>query len=296
MNVPVETFVRLPLALDEALAFAALHPVGHLDEAMRRRLITALTSDPAGTIVLGDAGGALRLVATVVDVIDDRTAPAELVILGARPGLPGAAFADGVLAPARAFARAGGRRVLHTARPTFVTDVDEVLARDGFTFAYEIVAMRRAHAALAPAEPTLPSGWRWAALDDALVEPAHVALGEMFRGMPAMTLPPLPAFRSGAFSPPPGYQLLMDGEAVAGLVRLSASGDGGVVRVLGRVPAYRGRGLGRLLLDRGLRLLAAAGVRTVMLEVLAMNDRALALYRAFGFAVVEHTPTLAAAV
>jgi hypothetical protein len=54
--------MRLPLVIDEALAFAARHPVGHLDEATRRRLLTQLTSERAGTIVLADATGALATI------------------------------------------------------------------------------------------------------------------------------------------------------------------------------------------------------------------------------------------
>jgi GNAT superfamily N-acetyltransferase len=285
--------MRLPFVLDEALAFAALHPVGHLDEPIRRRLLTALTSDPAGTIVVGDAEGVIRLVATVVDTIDNRTAPAELIILGARPDLPGRSLVDEVVAPAQAFARAVGRPALHIARPTFVIDVDEALARAGFAFAYETFAMVRSRANVDATEPTLPPGWRWVALDDALVPPVHAALEEMFRDAPGTTLPPLPVFRRGAFGSPPGYHVLLDGDTLAGLVRASASGDSGVVRILGRARAYRGRGLGRLVLDRALRLLAAAGARSVMLEVSATNERALALYRAFDFEIFERTPTLA---
>jgi ribosomal protein S18 acetylase RimI-like enzyme len=284
----------LPLDLDEALAFAARHPVGHLDEPTRRRLLTQLTSAPAGTIVVGDERRALRLVATVVDVIDDPAAAAELVILGAAPGMLGAVFASEVLAPALAFARAMGRRALQVARPGFVHDIDEVLARAHFSLHHEVYAMSRAHAAPDGAEPTLEPGWRWAPLDDALVAPAHAALVEMLRGAPSATLPPLDAFRRGAFLSAPGWHALLDGETIAGLVRVSASERRGEVRVLGRAPAYRGRGLGRLLLDRALRLLAAAGARAVTLEVAATNARALSLYRAFAFEVTERTPVFAA--
>ncbi len=286
--------MRQPLALDDALTFAARHAVGHLDESTRRRLLTALTSGPAGTIALRDARGVLVLLATVVDVLADPEAPAELVVLGAAPRLPGAVFAGKVLAPARAFARAVGRHKLNVSRPTFVDDVDEVLARAGFGFDHEVCAMQRPRAGVDAPEPGLPPGWRWAPLDDALVAPAHAALAEMFRGAPSFTLPPLDAFRRGAFSSPPGWQVLLDGEAVAGLVRVSVTDASGEVRVLGRSPSHRGRGLGRLLLDHGLRLLAAAGAGVVALEVAATNERALELYRAFDFEVVERTPVFAA--
>ncbi|HVX93943.1 MAG TPA: hypothetical protein VHK47_03440 [Polyangia bacterium] len=43
-----------------------------------------------------------------------------------------------------------------------------------------------------------------------------------------------------------------------------------------------------------MRLLAEAGARTVTLEAAAKNDRALALYRAFDFEIVERTPVFSA--
>ena len=288
--------MRLPLVLDEALAFSARHPVARVDETTRRRMITSLTSDPAGTIVVGDADGAIRVVATVIDVMADRAAPAEMIVLGARPGLPGAAFVDEVLAPARAFARGVGRRGLEIARPPFVSDADEVLAREGFAFTYATFTMRRPRADVDGPEPAPPPGWRWVALDEGLVAPVHAALLEMFADSPGTTMMPLDTFRRGAFASPPGYHLLLDGGAIAGLVRVSVAGQHGDVRILGRAPAYRGRGVGRLILDRGLRLLTAAGARTVAREVTATNEHALALYRAFDFEIVERTPMLAAAL
>jgi ribosomal protein S18 acetylase RimI-like enzyme len=49
-----------------------------------------------------------------------------------------------------------------------------------------------------------------------------------------------------------------------------------------------------LLLDRALRVLVDFGARDVTLEVVATNERALGLYRAFDFEVVERTPVFAA--
>jgi GNAT superfamily N-acetyltransferase len=288
--------VRLALDVEEALAFSSRHPAGHFDDMVRRRLITLLTSAPAGTIVLGDGAGGLCLVATVVDVISDPEAPAELVVVGARPGLPADVFAESVLAPARAFARAVGRRTLHAPRPACVGDADEAFARAGFAFAYETVVMRRDGAPWDGPAPELPRGWRWAPLEDALVARAHAALYEIFLGAPSFTLPPLEAFRAGAFQGSPGWHLLFAGDALAGLVRLWADEGKGELRVVGRAPAYRGRGVGRLLVDRGLRLLAEAGARSVTLDAAATNDRALVLYRSFDFEIVERTPVFSAKI
>lgn len=52
---------------------------------------------------------------------------------------------------------------------------------------------------------------------------------------------------------------------------------------LGVVPAWRGRGLGRVLLRLGVAWLRALGVETVALSVSARNEGALALYEHEGF-------------
>jgi mycothiol synthase len=58
----------------------------------------------------------------------------------------------------------------------------------------------------------------------------------------------------------------------------------GEIYALGVCPDAQGQGLGRVLLDAGLRRLAARGARSVVLYVDVDNAPALALYRAAGFA------------
>jgi ribosomal protein S18 acetylase RimI-like enzyme len=52
---------------------------------------------------------------------------------------------------------------------------------------------------------------------------------------------------------------------------------------MGLLPDYRGRGLGRQLVARAVGAARQAGIERVELEVFASNERAIALYRAFGF-------------
>lgn len=52
------------------------------------------------------------------------------------------------------------------------------------------------------------------------------------------------------------------------------------------VPALRGQGLGRRLLERVIDVARARGVDTVYLEVRDSNEAALELYRSFGFSQV----------
>lgn len=48
-------------------------------------------------------------------------------------------------------------------------------------------------------------------------------------------------------------------------------------------PAHRGRGIGRMLLERAEELAAARGLGTMQLEVRSDNDAAIRLYRASGY-------------
>jgi len=70
---------------------------------------------------------------------------------------------------------------------------------------------------------------------------------------------------------------------LSGHLLLRVAGDEAEVLLLGVDPARRRRGLGRLLLEAGLRLAASRGAARVFLEVRPSNRAALALYRAAGF-------------
>lgn len=61
----------------------------------------------------------------------------------------------------------------------------------------------------------------------------------------------------------------------------------GAVQNLGILPAYRGRGLGTQLLLQALQGMRQAGLRRASLDVTAMNESAVRLYRRLGFQQVK---------
>jgi ribosomal-protein-alanine N-acetyltransferase len=85
----------------------------------------------------------------------------------------------------------------------------------------------------------------------------------------------------------PGFLVAEVGPGVAGYVVADSMPNHG--RPLGHIkdiavhPDYRGAGIGSLLLDRALGVLAAEGARSVKLEVRESNDAARSLYEEFGF-------------
>lgn len=74
------------------------------------------------------------------------------------------------------------------------------------------------------------------------------------------------------------------GEAdITAFVAFMLAGESADLVTLGVVPPARGRGLGHLLLQESLPLLAHQGVEKVILEVCETNQAARALYAANGF-------------
>jgi ribosomal-protein-alanine N-acetyltransferase len=74
-----------------------------------------------------------------------------------------------------------------------------------------------------------------------------------------------------------------DSGEVAGYLCPALVADDGEILDVAVAPAWRGRGIGRLLLARAMADCRARGATTVHLEVRPSSSAAVALYEAFGF-------------
>lgn len=307
----------VPAAAGATVDFCVRHPIFAYDPALLRRLLLTATSSPAGVLQYASAAadfpataGPLAFVAAVIDVPWNGVGAATLELLGGVAPLPPALLRDHLLPDAIAFARGVRSRALQIGLPeASVATAAPALAAHGFAHFHDSCHMRRAADVPAPqsphaAAPPLPAGFRWAPLDHDLAAPTHALLREAFRASGSMHLAPLDSFRRftlGPEAPKPGWRVLLDGPVVAGAINLVVHADGagdaapsppfrGELRTLARAPAYRGRGLGPLLLAEALRVLLAAGAGPIELDADVENDQALRLYRSAGFEVYGRYP------
>ncbi len=77
--------------------------------------------------------------------------------------------------------------------------------------------------------------------------------------------------------------LAVKDNAVIGKVNLQISNDSGGIFGLGVLPAEQGKGYGRATLRLAVKKLQEAQVKTIYLQVLTDNEKALTLYRSCGF-------------
>lgn len=147
-----------------------------------------------------------------------------------------------------------------------------------------------------PAVPLLPAGYRFVAWQEALLETHAEVKFSCFQDEIDGTVFPNLSSRDGcsrlmtAIRRKPGF--------LAEATWLLAASDGycgtvqgvhdrtlrmGAIQNLGITPAYRGHGLGSLLLLQALHGFRLHGLERAYLEVTAQNEAAIHLYRRLGF-------------
>jgi mycothiol synthase len=251
-------------------------------------ILNVLVAD-RGKVVVAAAAGRPLAVAAVVDAGEAASGAAELLLLAALPGPPDAALAVALAAAAAPLTDAPG---LELALAGPFAAAEPALRAAGFVPAYATFEMRAGPPFGGPAPP-IPAGFAWADLGRDSIDEYEAAVREAFAGVLGVRLPPPAVLQAAALRHRPPIRLLRRGGEVAGFVRVGLAADGtGRIELLGRRRRHRGRGLGRCLLAQGMQQLRQAGAGSIGLEVVAGNDRALALYRAAGFSVVEETRTL----
>ncbi|WP_373048069.1 GNAT family N-acetyltransferase [Vulgatibacter sp.] len=228
-----------------------------------------------------DRAGRQALVGAVIDTCENAEDEARIEILGLDPALVDEALLREALERAEAIAAAGPRSRLAVGVPgPFAT---RLLEAAGFSPAWRGYEMERPALPLPPVET--PPGMRWLDADRSWAEPLDAALRPAMATVPGSFVPPFAVFAARLEAQPIPTRILAEGGRVAAFVRPEVQGDRGFIGILGRAPWARGLGLGSLALREGMRLLRERGCGSIGLEVAAVNERGLRLYRAHGFEV-----------
>lgn len=276
-------------AREEAIAFAVENAVGDFDEGLIRFLVERMMRREDG--IFDRRGGEARVVAALIEGSHNAADAAELAMLGAA-GADEAVVGHllAMVPEALDKARAGTHAVLDVPLRGRLEGLGAAeFGRLGFAIAYREYAMHTRDATR-PAAVAVPEGLSWVELDARRAERVYTFLVEAFAGVPGfMAAPPEEmARRLMAHVPRPRVLVDVAGDQLVGIARVKGpDGDGvGKVDLVARAASRRGHGLGRVVLDEALRVLAELGARRFSLDVAADNERALKLYRAYGFEIV----------
>lgn len=143
--------------------------------------------------------------------------------------------------------------------------------------------------------PPTPPGCSWSGWSMELLEAHADTLFQSFRGeIDAQVFASLGdrdgcrnlmssiAYRTG-FIPAATWLLLCEGTPVGSVQGLRERRGVGAIQNVGILPGRRGQGLGEVLVRQAMYGFAQVGLTQVSLEVTAVNERALRLYRRLGF-------------
>ncbi len=144
--------------------------------------------------------------------------------------------------------------------------------------------------------PVLPSGYRWVAWSEAMLDLHAAVKFECFRGELDASIFPCLGDRDGChrlmreirrkpgFLPAATWLVAdMEGRFVATIQGVVDSGPIGSIQNVGVVPGNRGVGVGVALVARSLLGFRESGIDRVALEVTAENGPAVQMYRKLGF-------------
>ncbi|MGL6075669.1 MAG: GNAT family N-acetyltransferase [Fimbriiglobus sp.] len=142
--------------------------------------------------------------------------------------------------------------------------------------------------------PALPNGFTWWSWQPSLLQVHGLVKFEAFADQEDARLFPnlgtlvgcvelMKAITEKPTFCPQATWLLVRREAVIGTIQGVAERKFGAIQNVGLLPAFRGIGLGELLVKQCLAGFYSVGVRIVSLEVTANNRNALNLYRRVGF-------------
>ena len=248
------------------------------------RLLSDLPSCDACILDVWDQGER-QAVAVVIDTVRNLDNVALLEVMGRLP-TAGSTFLSLMQPVAERLVREAGRWGLECYLPEHL-GWSTAFQEAGWGFARDAFMMERADSEIPG--PTLPTGLRWRDLEPADVLSYYHLVQEAFAEDPGVQLADYPSFLRALESRDLPIRLLCRYEKLLGFVRVSIENGVGNLDSLGRAPAWRGKGLGPLVVAEGARILNAHGATRLRLGVTGNNVAARTLYRNLGFVDLERS-------
>jgi GNAT superfamily N-acetyltransferase len=268
---------------------ASRYPVKGRPIELVRRIVENLVRDQSYVLEYVDEDG-FRALLAVVDTCKNVDDAANLELLALRDRLPTTALPD-IVNWAVEVASKGPCRNLDIELWTPHGPLEAGLAHLDFAKAYAMFRMEWRGELPGNSPSTLPLGARWQVLEPSRVAEFYAVMTLAFSQVPGASVPSreemTQTLRRRTYLP---EVLVCDDRVIAFAdTRIYEHGEGEIYAV-GRHPAWRGQGLGDAIVWRALQRLCARGVNRIRLEVAAVNDDALSLYRRHGFTIAEKLP------
>lgn len=273
--------------IDELLAFAQAHPWSPAwPEPELRAFLGRLISGPRQLIEVFDAQGQRLAAAVLLDKVRNLGKLACLEFLGMVEGVDRATVLSEILSRAEALLRPAQAGYQLGQYQQAGLDAG-LLRRHGCELYYEMYEMR------CPQAGSLPShrpDTRAVALTAAGFQAYYELLCAAFAANPDTSISDYDSAYAAWQAKPGQIWLIGPPDRPLAFVNLLPDAEsGGEIRTLGVAPAARGQGYGKALLGHALAWLAAHRPGPCSLSVAVLNARALDLYQALGFEVVDHS-------
>lgn len=265
--------------LDRLLAFCKAHPVPDIDA---ERFLRHLASGPAAIIDFQAEG----LVGVIVDQVVSSSGCAPFDLAGQSieqiPPALARRVIERILVQGRALGLEGVEFLVFPIWEAHRGLLDSL----GFTLAYNDMDMVCDKPDWG-ADAAIPNGLQWSSVGDAWTDEFLRIQREAFTGIIGLFVPSEAEMRRYLKLDSTKAYVLNDGRRGIAILRIAP--ETAMINAIGRDPACRGQGLGRLALDQARRLLPG---RALNLNVVSSNKTAVDLYRRHGFKIVRDMPVL----
>ena len=277
--------------IEDLVGFAEEHPTRRLDRQSTRWVIEHIGLAQDRLLDLADDEGR-RLVASMFWG-DNPDSAAELLVVGYRGGAGGPPALTQALCWAAAKAAEAGAKQLEVSLPAALAGAACAVTAQGYRLIYRLLTMQLdAIGDCRQLDLSPPGDLIWTALSEDNVDSAHECYRRAFAPISGAQVPDLVTFRTLMLQAEHRPRVLLAGRravAFARVVLLDETARHGEVRLIARHPQAPAAGLGKAALAEALRQLLRLGADSACLEVASDNERAIGLYRRFGFVTCEQT-------